>query len=82
MSWFMSGFFMPLRFFPDWFTRICYLTPFPHMINTVVEVYLGLLPGPQLIQALLNQAVWVILLILMSRIVLWAGVRRLVIQGG
>ena len=23
LSWFMSGFFMPLRFMPDWFVRLC-----------------------------------------------------------
>ena len=82
LSWFLSGFLMPLRFFPDWFVRLCYLTPFPYMVNTVVEVYLGLLPGPQLAQALLNQAAWVVLLVAAGQIVLRAGVRRLVIQGG
>ena len=33
---------MPLRFFPEWFVKLCYLTPFPYTINVVVEVYLGL----------------------------------------
>ncbi len=82
LSWFLSGFLMPLRFFPDWFVRMCYLTPFPYMVNTVVEVYLGLLPGPRLAQALLHQAAWVVLLVVIGQLVLKAGVRRLVIQGG
>ena len=47
----MSGFFMPLRFMPDWFVRLCDLTPFPSMVNTIVEMYLGLLKGPALGQA-------------------------------
>ncbi|MEJ2709477.1 MAG: ABC-2 family transporter protein [Anaerolineales bacterium] len=82
LSWFFSGFLMPLRFFPDWFVRLCYLTPFPQTINTIVEVYLGLLKGADLARALLGQVVWIIVLVVAGRLVLRAGVRRLVIQGG
>jgi len=82
MSWFMSGFLMPLRFFPDWFVRICNLTPFPSMVNTVIEVYLGVLSGPAVARVLLGQVVWIVLLTALSRLVLRAGVRHLVIQGG
>jgi ABC-2 type transport system permease protein len=82
LAWFMSGFLMPLRFFPEWFVRICNLTPFPSMVNTVTEVYLGLLEGPELARALLIQASWAVGLFVLSRLVLRAGVRQLVIQGG
>jgi ABC-2 type transport system permease protein len=82
LSWFLSGFLMPLRYFPQWFVRLCYLTPFPHTVNTVVEVYLGVLSGPELIQALLGQLLWVVMLIVAGQFVLRAGVRRLVILGG
>ena len=64
LSWFLSGFLMPLRFFPEWFQRLCYLTPFPQRINTVIEVYLGLLQGSELLNALLGQALWAAGLIL------------------
>jgi ABC-2 type transport system permease protein len=82
LSWFLSGFLMPLRFFPDWFVRLAHLTPFPHTVNTIVEVYLGVVTGPALIQALLSQLVWILLLVGAGQLVLRAGVRRLVIQGG
>ena len=82
LSWLLSGFIMPLRFMPDWFTKLCYLTPFPHMVNTVVEIYLGLLSGGEILRALLIQALWIILLIALGHRVLRMGVRRLVIQGG
>ncbi|MFQ5343847.1 MAG: ABC transporter permease [Anaerolineae bacterium] len=82
LSWFLSGFLMPLRYFPQWFVRLCYLTPFPHTVNTVVEVYLGVLSGPELIQALLGQLLWVAMLVVAGQVVLRAGVRRLVILGG
>jgi ABC-2 type transport system permease protein len=82
VCWFASGFLMPLRYFPDWVVRLCYLTPFPHTVNTVVEVYLGLLTGPEVAQALLGQIAWLLALVLAGHVVLQAGVRRLVILGG
>ncbi|MBN1147321.1 MAG: ABC-2 family transporter protein [Anaerolineales bacterium] len=82
LSWFTSGFLMPLRFFPEWFQRLCYLTPFPHTINTVIEIYLGLHSGADLFQALLMQVIWILALFIAGQIVLRAGMRRLVIQGG
>jgi viologen exporter family transport system permease protein len=82
LSWFLSGFLMPLRFFPRWFVRLCNLTPFPAAVNTVIEVYLGVLTGPELVRALLGQVVWIVILLALCEFVLRAGVRQLVIQGG
>jgi ABC-2 type transport system permease protein len=82
LLYFVTGFLMPLRFFPDWFVRLCDLTPFPYMVNTVVEVYVGVLNGPQLVFALVKQATWAVLLIFLCQLTLRNGVRRLVIQGG
>ncbi|MFL7794583.1 MAG: ABC transporter permease [Anaerolineae bacterium] len=82
LSWFMSGFLMPLRFFPDWFVRLCHLTPFPATVNTVIEVYLGVLTGPEIVRALGFQLLWFLILFIACQLVLRAGVRRLVIQGG
>jgi ABC-2 type transport system permease protein len=82
LSWFFSGLLMPLRFFPDWVVRIAYLTPFPHMLDTVVEIYLGILTGPALAQALLVQALWAVALVVAGQLLLRTAVRRLVILGG
>ena len=81
-AWFLSGFLMPLRFFPQWFIRLTQLTPFPSTVNTVIEAYLGTLAGPQIAQALLAQALWIVVLFIAGQLVLRAGVRHLVIQGG
>ncbi len=79
---FFSGFLMPLRFFPDWVQTLAFLTPFPHMLNTVVEVYLGVLEGTALVQALLAQALWAFALVALCQLVLSRATRRLVILGG
>ena len=79
---FLSGFLMPLRLYPDWLQTIASWTPFPYMLNTIVEVYLGILQGPALWQALLTQAIWIVLLAAAGQLVLKTAVRRLVILGG
>ncbi len=81
-SWFLSGFLMPLNYYPDWFVKICQFTPFPHMISTILEAYLGLLTGYNLVVAILFQASWAVLLIALGQVVLRLGIRRLVILGG
>lgn len=82
LSWFLSGFLMPLRFFPGWFVNLCKLTPFPHALNTIVEAYLGLLQGMDLLWAIVWQIGWFLALFFIGQIVLQLGIRRLVIQGG
>ncbi len=82
IAWVLSGFFMPLRFFPDWFQTLCHLTPFPSMVNTTIEIYLGLLTGGALVWALAVQLFWIVVLIVICQLTLRAGVRKLVIQGG
>jgi ABC-2 type transport system permease protein len=81
-SQFFSGFILPLRLYPDWFANFCQLTPFPAMFNSGVEVYLGLAQGADLWRTLIIQAGWFLVLGLACHLVLRAGLRRLVIQGG
>lgn len=82
IAWVLSGFFMPLRFFPDWFQTLCHFTPFPSMVNTTIEIYLGLLTGNALLWALGMQVFWLVVLTGACQVTLRAGVKKLVIQGG
>jgi ABC-2 type transport system permease protein len=82
LATFLSGFLMPIAFMPDFVINIMRLTPFPAMINTPITIYLGLVNGPDLAGALGEQLLWVLILIVTSRFVLNAGVKKLVIQGG
>ncbi|MBT3239406.1 MAG: ABC transporter permease [Chloroflexi bacterium] len=79
---FFSGFLMPLRFFPDWVVKLAYLTPFPHTVNTVVEIYLGVLSPVEIWLAFAWQVGWIVALILVGQWILKLGLRRLVILGG
>jgi ABC-2 type transport system permease protein len=82
IAWFFSGFLMPLRLFPDWVQTIANWTPFPHLLNSAVEVYVGIISGPTLLQLLLIQLAWGVGLMLIGQLVLKTAVRRLVILGG
>ena len=52
------------------------------MVYTVIEVYLENLTGPALVYAILMQAFWFLILFAVIQIVLRAGIRQLVVQGG
>lgn len=78
----LSGFVMPMRFLPEWFSNLCWLTPFPHAVTTVVDVYLGLLDGEALFRSLGLQLLWVVILTGACQLALNRGIRRLVILGG
>jgi len=82
MATFLSGFLMPVAFMPDFVINVMRLTPFPSMINTPIVIYLGLVNGLELAAALGEQLLWVLILSVVSRLVLNAGVKKLVIQGG
>jgi ABC-2 type transport system permease protein len=82
LSWTFSGFFMPLALFPDWLAQFSRLTPFGASVYFPIEVFLGTAQGAALLQGLLLQVGWFILLTLIDALVLSLGVRKLVIQGG
>jgi viologen exporter family transport system permease protein len=82
ISIFFSGFLVPVAFFPDWLKTVAYFTPFPAMIETPVQIYLGIVQGQAIVPALLIQAFWFLALYAVGRWLLVAGVRKLVIQGG
>lgn len=82
LSWVLSGFAMPLTFFPSWFQSIADATPFPSMVYTIVEIYLGIASGNEILLLLLGQVFWLLILILIAKVMLSAGIRRLVVLGG
>jgi ABC-2 type transport system permease protein len=77
-----SGFLMPLAFFPDWLRRALAWTPFPGMMNTTVEVWLGLRTGAAALTGLALQLGWALALFALAALVLSRGLKRLEAAGG
>ena len=77
-----SGFIIPVHFFPEWLATIAYATPFPSMVQTPIDIFVGRLQGAEVATALLHQALWIGVLFTLGRTTFSRGVRKLVVQGG
>jgi len=82
VSQFLSGFLLPLRLFPPVVQQIFQLTPFPSIVNTPIEIWLGLTTGREIWLALGLQVFWLAALYWLCQVMVRAGIRHLVIQGG
>lgn len=79
---FFSGFLVPTAFFPDWLRFLANCTPLPAIINTPVEIYLGVATGAQVWQALGGQLAWAFGLTLLCEATFRRGCLKLTLQGG
>jgi ABC-2 type transport system permease protein len=77
-----TGFMIPLAFMPVWLQTLCYLSPFPGMMNTPVDLYLGRATGERAAILIGLQIFWLIVLMAAGRLAAHAGRRKLTIQGG
>jgi ABC-2 type transport system permease protein len=79
---FLSGFLVPLNYFPDGARVIVTWLPFAGMLQAPIEVLLGKLDGVALASALVFQAGWALVLLAADRLLLALAVRKVIIQGG
>jgi len=78
----LSGFVLPLAFFPQWAERLMTALPFASMIQVPIDVFLGRHSGAGLAGALTLQLAWAVALLAIGRFVLSVATRRVVVQGG
>jgi ABC-2 type transport system permease protein len=82
MARFFSGQLVPLWLFPGVLGLLANILPYQAVVSTPLSVYAGILKGSAILQALLFQLVWLIVLLMVSRW-LWERVQvRIVSQGG
>jgi len=82
LMWFLSGIVVPLPLFPDWLQPALKVLPFRGLMDTPFRIYMGHIPPEQAVFAIAHQLAWTAAFIVLGRIVLRAGTRRLVVQGG
>ena len=82
ISWLLSGYFLPLEFYPDLLAKIAAVLPFRAVIYFPTVIYVGRLTGQNVIIPLLIQITWVVVLMGLGRLGYRAAFRKLVIQGG
>ena len=75
----LSGLILPLSWYPPWAQELLAWTPFPALFQTPIDVFTERGDATAL---LTTQVVWAAVLLLVGRLVLARGARRLVVQGG
>jgi ABC-2 type transport system permease protein len=78
----LSGFYVPVHIFPDWLQTVANSSPFPSMFQSPIDVIAGRVSGLEALGVVGIQAFWVTLLVVITRLMLWRGSSRLVVQGG
>src|SRR5829696_7831991 len=78
----LSGLIIPLSYFPEPFGDIARALPFAAMLQTPIDIYVNEPLGGSTVGVLLLQVFWATTLVLCGRLVLAAGTRKLVVQGG
>ncbi len=82
LSDFLAGQVIPLPFFPEKVQRILELNPWASMGNVPFRIYGGDLAGSEMLQAMVLQALWLVILAAAGRLLFAGGEKRTVIQGG
>jgi ABC-2 type transport system permease protein len=77
-----SGSLIPLPLFPDWMQRGLALQPLAGLIDVPMRIYGGGLTGSAAFSGLLRQAVWIVVLALLGRLLMGRVMARLQTQGG
>ncbi|WP_309230982.1 ABC-2 family transporter protein [Nocardia sp. SYP-A9097] len=79
---FLAGLFAPLHLFPEWLRAIAFATPFPSMLQWPIDVISGRTTGLAAVGIVVTQCLWLGVLVLLGRVILRAGRRKLEVQGG
>ena len=79
---FLSGAVIPIPFFPDRFRRIVELSPFGAMQNLPLRIFNGNIYGMELLQAMILQIFWLVVLVAAGRLFMRRALKRVIAQGG
>jgi ABC-2 type transport system permease protein len=79
---FLSGFVLPITFFPPWLEAVARATPFAAIVQFPVEALIGKYDAAALLGVLALQAAWALALLGAGRWLLAAATRKVVVQGG
>lgn len=82
LAQFLSGFLVPVTFFPGWLQGVAAASPFPSMVQLPVDVFLGRADAAGLAEVVATQVAWLVVLLLTGRAVGSLALRKVVVQGG
>lgn len=82
VSGLLAGLVVPVQLMPGWMQTLAYATPFPAMMQLPVDILSGRAAGAEIGWNMLIQLAWLAALLVLGRVLLAAGSRRLVVNGG
>ena len=83
ISEFLMGFTIPVSLFPEWLQQVVSLTPFSAILDIPLAILLDRPAGTEEVFLLLGRQVfWMIAMLITARLILRAGAKKVVIQGG
>jgi ABC-2 type transport system permease protein len=78
----LSGSIIPLPFIPNPYKKVVELLPFASMQNVPLRIYCGNLAGTEMIEAIILQLFWFIILVVLGKALCKLAERKVVVQGG
>ncbi len=79
---FCAGNILPLAFFPEAVQMVMRALPFASMLDAPLRILVGMTDARQALYVIALQAMWLVLLTVIGKCVLRAGVRKCMVQGG
>lgn len=79
---FLSGATIPLAFMPAGLAAVLNVLPFASLSYTPVMIYMGMYSGREIAWRMALQAVWMLLMLLLSKLIWRQAVSHLCVQGG
>lgn len=78
----LSGFLIPITWFPSWLESLARITPFPSMVQTPIDALSGRITPAEALAGIGLQILWAAVLALVAQAMVRAGTRSLEVQGG
>ncbi len=82
VNFFVSGHLFPLDLLPPFWRSAFKVLPFKYMAYFPAAVFLGKVPGNELIEGLVIEAAWAVFLVILARLLYARGLRRYSAFGG
>ncbi|MCE9638242.1 MAG: ABC-2 family transporter protein [Planctomycetes bacterium] len=82
LVWVFSGLVIPLPFFPEWMQTFIRWCPFSGLLDVPLRIYTGNIPAADASWFVARQLGWTVVLVVLGRVALKRGVRRMVVLGG
>lgn len=79
---FFSGMFLPLYLFPEPLKSIAFILPFQAIINTPISIFIGKISGAEALFSIIEQIIWIIVLVVVGKIFLNYSLKKYNAQGG